>query len=123
VSLAKRLSRIEPVGNEPLRVGISLLTLAPGDLGGSETYARQLLRALRSVGTLDYDAFVPRSASDAAEGIRAVSVRELPFARRGPPRIPAMSVAGRMSRELRSRLRDVDVVHYPLTVAVPRTRA
>jgi len=34
-----------------VRVGISLLTLAPGDLGGSETYARELVRALAAVGT------------------------------------------------------------------------
>ncbi len=104
-------------------MGISLLTLAPGDLGGSETYARQLLRALGSVGTLEYEVFVPASARAAAEGIRAVPVRELPVARRGPPRIPAMSLAGRASRELQSRLRELDVVHYPLTVPVPRARA
>jgi glycosyltransferase involved in cell wall biosynthesis len=111
------------VGAKPLRVGISLLTLAPGDLGGSETYARQLLRALGSVGTLEYHAFVPASAPDAAAGMRAVAVRELPVARRGSQRIPAMSIAGHVSRELRALLREIDVVHYPLTVSVPRTRA
>jgi hypothetical protein len=36
-----------------MRVGISLLTLAPSDLGGSETYARQLVRALSRVGSLE----------------------------------------------------------------------
>lgn len=106
-----------------MRVGISLLTLSPGEQGGAETYARQLLRALRSVGTHDYELFVPTSARDASEGMDAVSVRELPVARHGPPRIPAMSIAGRASRELRARLPEIDVVHYPLTVAVPRARA
>ena len=31
-------------------VGISLLTLVPGELGGSETYVRGLLGGLRAVG-------------------------------------------------------------------------
>jgi hypothetical protein len=31
-------------------VGISLLTLVPGELGGSETYVRELLRGLGRVG-------------------------------------------------------------------------
>ncbi len=102
-----------------MRVGISLLTLAPGDLGGSETYARQLTRALASVGTLEYTVFVPSRARDAAGGLPAVAVRELPIARRGPPRIPAISLAARGSRELRAALAGVGVVHYPLTVPVP----
>ena len=42
-----------------MRVGISLLTLAPNDLGGSETYARQLVLALSQVGTHQYAVFVP----------------------------------------------------------------
>src|SRR2546430_1441256 len=79
-----------------MRVGISLLALAPGDLGGSETYARCLTHALASVGTLDYAAFVPASAAEAAAGLPAVPVRELPFARRGPPRIPAITVESRV---------------------------
>jgi glycosyltransferase involved in cell wall biosynthesis len=105
-----------------VHVGISLLTLSPGEQGGAETYARHLLRGLRSVGTLDYSVFVPGRLVSAAEGIQAVAVRELPFAHHGPPRIPAMSIAGHASGELRRQLRETDVVHYPLTVAVPRTR-
>ncbi len=103
-----------------MRVGISLLTLASGDQGGSETYARELARALRSVGTLEYTLFVPESASGGAEGLSAVEVRELPLGRRGPGRIPAMAVAARRSGKLRACLRELDVVHYPLTVRVPR---
>jgi glycosyltransferase involved in cell wall biosynthesis len=107
-----------------VRVGISLLTLAPGDLGGSETYARQLIKALLEVGTCDYEAYVTAGAADAADGMRSLAIREMPGARRGPARIPAMAVASRSSRELRARLAELDVVHYPLTVAVPRaTRA
>ena len=62
-----------------MRVGISLLTLAPGDLGGSETYARQLVRALAAVGKLDYTVFVPARAKDAAGSLPAIEVGEPPI--------------------------------------------
>jgi glycosyltransferase involved in cell wall biosynthesis len=106
-----------------VRVGISLLTLAPGDLGGSETYARELVRALSSVGTLDYTVFVPSQASDAAAGLPAVEVPEPPIGRRGPSRIPAIAIAARRSEGLQNLLGTLDVVHYVLTVPVPRTKA
>ena len=35
-------------------VGLSLLTLVPGVVGGSETYARELTLALRRRSTFDY---------------------------------------------------------------------
>ena len=47
-----------------MRVGISLLTLVPGVVGGSETYARELVRALGRVGELDYRVFKPTIAED-----------------------------------------------------------
>ena len=70
-----------------MRVGISLLTLAPGDLGGSETYARQLVRALPAVRRLDYTVFVPARAKDAAGSLPATEVGEPPVGRRGPARV------------------------------------
>jgi glycosyltransferase involved in cell wall biosynthesis len=106
-----------------MRVGISLLTLAPGDLGGSETYARGFLRALATARTLDYTVFVPRHAVDAAGGLPAVPVRTLPGARRGPRRIPATRLAAAASRAVRKALSGVDVVHYPLTVPIPAAHA
>ena len=42
-----------------MRVGISLLTLVPGVVGGSETYARELVRALGRVGEEEYEVFTP----------------------------------------------------------------
>ncbi|HSI98341.1 MAG TPA: glycosyltransferase family 1 protein [Gaiellaceae bacterium] len=106
-----------------MRVGISLLTLAPGDLGGSETYARQLVRALGSVGTHEYTVFVPAHARDAAGSLPAVEVRDPPVGRRGPSRIPIMALSALRSRELPPRLQTLDVLHYALTVPLPRTEA
>jgi len=102
-----------------VKVGISLLTLAPGDLGGSETYARHLVQGLATVGSLEYTIFVPERAKDAAAGLSAVEVRESSVARRGPSRIPAMMLAARRSHELETKRGTLDVAHYPLTVPIP----
>jgi len=106
-----------------MRVGISLLTLAPNDLGGSETYARQLVRALSRVGTLDYSVLVPAHAKDAAEGLPAIEVSDPPIARRGPSRIIAMALSARRTKGVGAAVADLDVVHYALTVPIPRTKA
>jgi glycosyltransferase involved in cell wall biosynthesis len=105
-----------------VRVGISLLTLAPGDLGGSETYARQLVKALPAVRRLDYTVFVPAHAKDAAGSLPATEVGEPAVGRRGPARIAAMALSAFRSRNVRSQLETVDVVHYALTVPVPATK-
>ena len=104
-----------------MRVGISLLTLAPGDLGGSETYARQLVKALSSVGTHEYAVFVPARAKDAAGRLPAIEVKEPPVVRRGPLRIGAMALKTFRSKKVQTKLDAVDVVHYALTVPLPRT--
>jgi glycosyltransferase involved in cell wall biosynthesis len=104
-----------------VRVGISLLTLAPGDLGGSETYARQLVKALATVGTHEYAIFVPARSKDAAGRLPAIEVNELPVAKRGPARIAAMALSTFRSKRVQTKLETVDVVHYALTVPLPRT--
>ena len=79
-----------------MRVGISLLTLASGDQGGAETYALELARALRESGTFEYRLFVPASTPRVVEGLETITV-SAPFFRRGPARIPAMSISSRVS--------------------------
>ena len=51
-----------------MRVGLSLLTLVPGEVGGAETSARGLARGLAEVGTLDYVAFTPPAAPERGRG-------------------------------------------------------
>ena len=90
-----------------MRVGISLLTLVPGEVGGAETYARGLCRALAEVGTLDYGAFTPPAAPGAGEGLPEVAVPEYRLARSVPERALAMALAaarpGRAAAALRRR--------------------
>ena len=57
-------------------IGISLLTLVPGEIGGAETYARGLARGLAEVGTLDYLVFAPPVAPGAGGGLPEVVVPE-----------------------------------------------
>src|SRR5262245_5666936 len=103
-----------------MRVGLSLLTLSPGDMGGSETYSRGLLRALSRVGTLDYAVLVPARARDAAEGLPTIEVKDPPVGKRGPLRIATMAFRAR-TKVVGDQLSTLDAVHYPLTVPTPRT--
>ena len=106
-----------------MRVGVSLLTLSPGDLGGSETYARALLRGLAKVGTLEYAVLVPARAREAAEGLPAIEVKDPPIGKRGPIRIATMALQARRTKGVGDQFAGLDVVHYPLTVPSPRVKA
>jgi glycosyltransferase involved in cell wall biosynthesis len=97
-------------------IAIPVLTLVPGVVGGSEIYVRELLSGLARVGTNDVRAVVPPQASDAADGLPHVVATDY----RGP-RLVAMARAAADLRFARL-VADADVVHYPLTVPVPRAR-
>jgi glycosyltransferase involved in cell wall biosynthesis len=102
-----------------MRVGISLLTLVPGEVGGAETAARGLTRGLAEAGTLDYTALVPPAAPGAGDGLPEVLVSEYRQARSIPERAFAMALAALHPGPLRRRYEGLDLVHYPLTIAVP----
>src|SRR4029079_10191494 len=106
-----------------MRVALSLLTFSPGDHGGSETYARQLVRSLATVGTLDYAVLVPARAKDAAEGLPAIEVKDPPVAKRGPLRIAAMALQAPRTKGVGDQVARVDLMHYPLTVPSPGSDA
>ena len=100
-----------------------MLTLVPGRHGGSETYARELLRGLSRVGTLSYRVYLPPTARDAAEGLPAEVVEEYPAGRSARRRLSAMALALARPAPLRARFAAADVVHYPFTIALPRVRS
>lgn len=89
-----------------------MLTLSPGRMGGSETYARGLTAALREVGTEDYLVAVPDCAGDAASGLPSVRVGGAA----GAGRIRAIATAATHA----GVLRQARVVHFPFTVPLPR---
>ena len=100
-------------------IGISLLTLVPGELGGSETYVRELLRGLDRVGEHEYKVLLPPVAPDAAEGLPAEIATEYRHAQTILERLVAMGTAAARPGPLRARLDDARVVHYPLTIRIP----
>src|SRR5512134_690995 len=102
-----------------MRVGLSLLTLVPGISGGSETYARELCRALARVGAHDYGTLVPTLAVDAGGGLETVVATGYRASTNTPGRLLAMGRASLRPGALRPHLERADVVHYPLTVPVP----
>ncbi|HET6601751.1 MAG TPA: glycosyltransferase family 1 protein [Gaiella sp.] len=100
-------------------VGLPLLTLVPGISGGSETYARELCRALARVGEQEYEALVPTLAPDAADGLPSVVAAGYPASTSTRGRLRAMGSTWLRPGALRRQLERADVVHYPLTVPVP----
>ena len=102
-----------------MRVGVSLLTLVPGISGGSETYARELCRALARVGSHRYEVLVPTLAPEAGGGLETVVATGYPASTTIPGRLRAMAGASMRPGALADRLTGADVVHYPLTVPVP----
>jgi len=102
-------------------IGISLLTLVPGIVGGSETYARELCRALGRVGEHEYRVFLPSIADDAADGLPARIVRRYPAAEDMRGRVRAMAGGllrgGPLRRDL--ELESLAGIHFPLSVMIP----
>jgi glycosyltransferase involved in cell wall biosynthesis len=105
-----------------MRVGLSLLTLVPRVSGGSETYAREVVRALGRVGEHSYRVLLPTVAPD-VDGLPSEIVREYRASTSMPGRIAAMTEGIVRGRRLRRRLEGLDVVHFPLTVMIPRVTA
>jgi glycosyltransferase involved in cell wall biosynthesis len=103
-------------------VGLTLLTLVPGISGGSETYARELCRALARVGEHEYEALVPTLAPDAGDGLSSVVAASYRASTTTPGRLGAMGSAWLRPGAPRRYLERADVVHYPLTVPVPAAR-
>jgi glycosyltransferase involved in cell wall biosynthesis len=105
-------------------VGISLLTLVPGVVGGSETYARELIRALARVGELEYRVFVPEIAADAADGLPKTTVTAYRARHSRAGRLTAMTLAAALPGPVRRQLEldRLSALHFPLTVMVPPVR-
>ncbi len=96
-----------------------MLTLVPGEMGGSEHYARSLCRALAARGSIDAVAFVTAAARDAGEGLPTEVVTEVPTGASPPGRAWRAAVGVARRRAIGRRFGGVAVVHYPFTVPLP----
>ena len=104
-------------------IGIALLTLVPGEVGGSEAATLGLLEALARTGTLPYRVYLPPVAPDAHGGLPHDVLGAYGTARTFPERLAAMTRAAARPGPLRQRMASADVVHYPLTIRLPRVAA
>lgn len=106
-----------------MRVGFSLLTLFPGQAGGSETYVRGLLDEFAAGrGPEALTVLANQRVMSAYRGA-GVQLREVPAYRTGSSdltRLLAMN-AGRVRPVLGPH--EFDVLHYPVTVPIPRVRS
>jgi glycosyltransferase involved in cell wall biosynthesis len=102
-------------------VGLSLLTLVPGVVGGSETYARELTLALRGRSTFDYRVYVSPLVDGERIGGETTTITSYGGGESLPARAGAMARAAIAPRKIRRELRldELDVVHFPLTVMLP----
>ena len=102
-------------------IALPLLTLVPGRLGGSETYVRELLRGLGRDGAHEYRVVLPPIARDRGEGLPEVVATEYASSASTPGRLLALARANAKPGPLRRHLAGADVVHFPLTIEVPRS--
>ncbi len=102
--------------------GICALTLVPGVIGGSETYVRELLKALNFVGERQLHVFLPTIATDAHGGLPHTSVSTYPASFVARARMRAMVQTLALGNAVRKEIRPERLagIHYPLSTPIPR---
>jgi glycosyltransferase involved in cell wall biosynthesis len=111
-----------------MNVGFSLLTLQPGHVGGSETVVAELLRQFAAArGPERLTVLANPAVADAYAWAEtdpvAFDVRSYRPGRAGAGRLLGLTSALLLPRLVSGGVPErVDVVHYPLTVPIPRTR-
>jgi glycosyltransferase involved in cell wall biosynthesis len=107
-----------------VHVALSLLTLFPGLSGGTETYARELARELASDATREQVTLLVSDRVAAALGDPRLRMHRVRSYRTGDgtvTRLLAMGFAGIAPGVVaRDVPPGIDVVHYPVTVPIPR---
>jgi glycosyltransferase involved in cell wall biosynthesis len=96
-----------------------MLTLVPGAMGGSETYAAELAKQLSRRSDVDAVIGVGGSAQDFAHGARRHVASRVSGGASTIERVRAQ-VKAETDRGLSALVRDADVVHYPVTIPSPR---
>jgi glycosyltransferase involved in cell wall biosynthesis len=106
-----------------VHVALSLLTLFPGRSGGTETYARALVREFARGHAVPVTLLVSQQVARALgdPGLPMHHVTSYRTGDRAATRLLAMAFAGLAPRLVgRDVPHGIDVVHYPVTVPIPR---
>lgn len=107
-----------------MHVAVSLLTLFPGHSGGTETYARALVREFGRMPTAEAVTLLVSRRVASALGETGLPMHHVSSYRPGDSaatRLLAMTFAGLAPRVVgRDVPSGIDVIHYPVTVPIPR---
>jgi glycosyltransferase involved in cell wall biosynthesis len=101
-----------------LKVAVAMLSLVPGGMGGSETYARELIRNLADSPRVTIQTWVSRAGAGFSVGPveHVVDIRGGPSTR---SRLLTILQARRHRAQIHRDMADMDVVHFPFTAPVP----
>lgn len=101
------------------RVALSMLTLVRGGMGGSETYARELIAQLAATDRIDAFTLVAPPAAGFSAPLEERVVAGLNGGPTSLNRVATLASASLKSGSIKKLMTDANVVHYPFTVAVP----
>lgn len=107
---------------EVLNVGVSMLTLVPGGMGGSETYARELTRQLGASRTVNATCYVNEAARGFSQGGTEVIVPGLGGGASTLSRLVTLVKGIAKRNTILRNMRPMDVFHVPFTVPLPKPR-
>lgn len=102
-------------------VALNLLTLVPGGMGGTETYARELISRLAVSDEIDVTTVVPRGARGFTGGsVRETVVETVGGGASTRERLTSVLQATMHRRSILGVLGRSDVVHLPFTAEIPQ---
>jgi glycosyltransferase involved in cell wall biosynthesis len=105
-----------------MSVLLSMLTLVPGSMGGSETYARELVRELGDR-DLRVSTLVAPVGAGFSQGVAEQVAPEYPIGAATSQRMRALALGTLRRRRLATRAAHAAVLHYPFTVPIPQAAA
>jgi glycosyltransferase involved in cell wall biosynthesis len=108
------------IGDGELRVALSMLSLVPGGMGGSETYAHQLALGLEARRDVDVIVALPRNAAGFSGVRQEVPVRSVTARPSSLGRLRAVAASIISGSRIRAALRSSHVVHFPFSLRAPR---
>jgi glycosyltransferase involved in cell wall biosynthesis len=96
-----------------------MLTLVPGSMGGSETYARELTRELASSEAVEARAYVAGCAAGFSQGIPETVIPEIVGGACTRERLKTLAVARLRGHRIRAEMAPIDAMHVPFSVPLP----
>ena len=104
-----------------MRVALSMLNYVPGGMGGSETYARELVSQLKGQQGVEAVVVVPSNGAQFSSAESRIIIHGVRTGASTVERLRGIVVAWLRARAIRASY-SADVVHFPFTIPVPWPR-